>query len=496
MATLDTEVNKLEDNKAEVKVTIPAEEVTKSIAAAYKKAGKVRIPGFRPGKAPRRILENHYGGKEYFLAEATEEAVNTWFPLALDAENLIPLKKAEFSLDETVQEGEPYTFTGTIIVKPELELSSYEPVQVELPSDKVTEEEIDRQVESLREYYVTYDEVEGRVVKDGDTVVLDLETTLNGEPIEGLTSSGQQYEVGSKTMPDEFDKNILGMELGQEKEFDFGFDEDPLEVMGEGDKMHVKATVTSIRTKALPELTDAWVKATLDYEGVEDLREKISDSIQVQKSQQLPELKEVVCQHELVSRLVGEPPLEMVRIAEQGIYRDFFNMLQKRNMTFDQYLVNSDITPEEFQKDTQAQAFESSAASLALDALARNLGFTVSEEEVIAEFERSGATDPTKLYAEWKEGGRLPEIREGLLRVKAAQHLNDTAEVFDIGEKPEPKKAKKTKAKAKAADAEVESVDAKAGDDKAETKKPAAKKPRAKKAKVEDVTEAETKTEE
>ncbi|NLG10144.1 MAG: trigger factor [Coriobacteriaceae bacterium] len=487
MATLDTEVKKLEDNKVEVKVTVPVEEVAKSIATAYKNAGKVRIPGFRPGKAPRRVLENHYGGKEYFLAEATEEIVNIWFPRALDAEDLIPLKKAEFSLDETVQEGEAYTFIGTVIVKPELELSSYEPVQVELPSDKVSDEEIDQQVESLREYYVTYDEVEGRAACEGDTVILDLETTLKGEPVEGLTVSGQPYEVGSKAMPDEFDGNIVGMQVGEEKEFDFGFDEDLPEAEGENERMHVKATVTNIRTKVLPEVTDAWVKATLDYEGVEDLREKISDSIQVQKSQQMPDLKDVVCQNELVSRLVGEPSEEMVRNAEQSIYRDFFDMLQKRSMTFDQYLMNNDISPEKFQKDTQAQAKESSAASLALDALARNLGLAVSEEEIIAEFERSGIADSQKLYSEWKANGRLPEIREGLLRMKAARHLNDTAEVFDIGAKPEPKKAKKSKVKADNSKAE----DVKADSKKAEDKKPAVKKPRAKKAKAEAKDEAQ-----
>ena len=156
-------------------------------------------------------------------------------------------------------------------------------------------------------------------------------------------------------------------------------------------------------------------------------------------------------------------------------------MLKKRSMTFDQYLMNNDVSPEKFQKDTQAQATESSAASLALDALARNLGLTVSEEEIIAEFERSGVADSQRLYAEWKEGGRLPEIREGLLRMKAAQHLNETAEVFDIGTKPEPKKAKKSKAKAD--DGKVEA--GKANNDKTETKKPAAKKPRVKKAKAE-----------
>ena len=469
LATLDTKVKKLEDNKTELTVTIPAEEVTKGVAAAYKKAAKVRIPGFRLGKAPRHVLENYYGGKDYFLSEATEELINTWFPLALEAENLIPLKKAEFSLDILVVEGESYTFSAELIVKPDMELSSYEPVQVELPSDKVTEEEIERQIESLREYYISYDDVDGRVAQDGDTVILDLKSTLNGEIVEGLSTSGLPYEIGSKTMPEQFDENIKGMEVGEEKEFDFSFDEDPLEVMGEGDKMHVKAKLVSVRTKVLPEVTDAWVKATLDYEGVEDLRDKITVSIQSQKSQQLPELKEIVCQHELVSRLIGEPPSEMVRNAEQGIYRDFFNMLQKRNMSFDQYLINNDITPEEFQKDTKAQAFEGAAAGLALDALARHLELTVAEEEVIAEFEFSGAEDTQKLLAEWKESGRLPEIREGLLRMKAAQHLVSTAEVFDIGQKPEAKPVKKASAKKSAKASEKDAPIA-------ETKKTPAKK--------------------
>ena len=149
--------------------------------------------------------------------------------------------------------------------------------------------------------------------------------------------------------------------------------------------------------------------------------------------------------------------------------------------------MNNDNSPEKLQKDTQAQAKESSAASLALDALARNLGLAGSEEEIIAEFERSGIADSQKLYSEWKAYGRLPEIREGLLRMKAARHLYDTAEVFDIGAKPEPKKAKKSKVKADNSKAE----DVKADSKKAEDKKPAVKKPRAKKAKAEAKDEAQ-----
>lgn len=396
---METQSKKLEDNKLEITVSLTAEEVQKEIDAAYKQAGKSRIPGFRPGKAPRKILDNHFGGKEYFLAQATDELVQAFTPLSHDEHNLIPLSNPDFPELEMAVEGETFVYTYSIEVTPELELSSYEPVKIELPSAEPTEEEMQVQIETLLSYYMTSDE-EGNEVK--------------------------------------------------------------------------------------PELTDAWVKETLEFENVDEFKVRLEGSLREQKGQDLPMLREVRSTQELASRLLGEAPDTLTRQTEQENYRDLFQSLQQQRMTLDAYLEAYGFTSETFRDSMREQAETSAAMALALDAMARHLGLSISEEEIMTEFENSGVKDPAALYADWRKNGRLSEIRQGLARMKASQYVIDTAEVFapgtltpaeEINEKP-AKKTKKESAN-KADDAKAEKAppakakakkksEAKSGDEPAE----------------------------
>jgi len=475
---LDTTSKQLEDSRIELTVTIPSEDVDKGVAAAYKEAGKVRIPGFRPGKAPRHVLENAYGGKEYFLGKATDELVKATTPRAVDGAGFVILDDLKYGEIDLVAEGAPFVYTVTFVTAPVLGLSSYDPVQIELPSAEPEQEEIDRMTASMLEYYVTYDEVTGRAAQDGDTVTISLECTIDGKDLEGLTGDDRTYEVGAKTMPDDFDSNIKGMKIGEAKEFDCTFEDDPLtEVSEKGKTMHVKASLSAIRVKQLPELTDAWVKETIEYESVEEFKTRIAESIVARKETELPPLKEFRCSEELLARLEGEPSETMVKFTEQSIYQDFFASLQKQNMSFDQYLYENNVTPDQFRADMHTQAVNNAATTLALDAFARHLGLEVTDDDLFAEFENSGAPNPAKLLDEWRAAGRLSEVREGILRIKASRHVNETAEVFAEGKKPAAKAAKPPKA-TKAAKPKKEDAEKPAEEPVA---KPA-RKPRAKKA--------------
>jgi FKBP-type peptidyl-prolyl cis-trans isomerase (trigger factor) len=360
---LETKSKQLEGNKVELTVVLSAEEVDKEVKAAYKQAGKQRIPGFRPGKAPRKVLDNHFGGPEYFLANATDELVRDTAPLAVDAENLIALGSPDFKEFDLVKEGEAFEYGFTLEVTPQLELSSYDPIQIELPSAEPTPQELQIQLDSLLDYYATEDEEGNRVP---------------------------------------------------------------------------------------PELTDAWVKEVLEFESVDELNTRITDSIREQKEIDLPSLREFRSSTEIAKRLVGDIPESMVKQTEQDNYKDLFQSLQSQRVTLDTYLEANQLTPESFRDSMHEQARQSAAIALALDALGRNLGLTASDDEVKDEFLNSGAKDPESLFERWKENGRLSEIRQGLVRVKAAKHVYDTAEVFEPGTlKPSDETpAKKTTKKA------------------------------------------------
>ncbi|MDR0346894.1 MAG: trigger factor [Coriobacteriales bacterium] len=452
MATLETTSKRSDEDKIELTVTIPASEAQSAIDASYKKAGKARIPGFRPGKAPRRVLENYYGGKEYFQAQATDELLKKSLPLAIDAEGHVPLSKPEITELDLIEEGKDYCFTATFPVRPQFELSSYGPVQIELPSEEPTPEEIDQRVDVMLGYYIDFEDVTDRAVQGGDYLTLGMEITRDGQRIEGLSGEDLPYQLESGGMPASFDENLLGMEIGETREFDFLIPSQNAEEEGdEGKPMHVVATVKGIRTGIKPELTDAWVKEKIEFDSVDEFKGRIADSIRTQKQSDLAALRERLISEELALRLQGEPPSVLVAQTEQSVYRDFFTSLQQSGRTLDDFLASMNVTFDAFREDVKRQAIEITAQGLALDALARHLAYEATDDEVREEFASIDADDPEGRYQQWKEDGRLSEIREGLLRMKAARYINENAEVFEPGKKPAAKKAATKKAAGKKA---------------------------------------------
>jgi trigger factor len=451
MVALETTSKRNDEDKIELTVTISADEVQRHLNAAYREAGKVRIPGFRPGKAPRRVLENHYGGKEYFQAQATDELLKESLSLAIDAEGYVPLDKPELAELDLVEEGADYCYSTTFVVRPILELSSYEPVQIELPSDEPTPEEIESEIEVMLDYYIDFEKITDRPVVEGDFLALDMETTSGGERIEGISGEDIPYQMGTGSMPPAFEEHLIGMTIGETREFNIPLSAEERD-LPDGSELtelteltkpakpielaRVVATVKEISAKTKPELTDAWVKEKIEFDSVAEFRNRIADSIRARKQSELTSLRERLTSDELASRLRGEPSNLLITQTEQGIYRDFFATLQQNNQTLDGFLASADITPDAFRADIKKQATEVAAQALALDALARHLAFEVTEDEIREEFASSGAENPDELYRQWKENGRISEIREGMLRVKAARHLKESAEVFEPGEKP------------------------------------------------------------
>ncbi|MDR2587257.1 MAG: trigger factor [Coriobacteriales bacterium] len=471
----------------ELTVTIPADEVQKSIKTAYKEAGKVRIPGFRPGKAPRQVLENHYGGKEYFQAKATDELVNEKLPLAIDAEGHVPLDKPNVEELELVEEGSDYSFKASFTVRPILEVSSFDPLQIELPSEEATPEEIEQQLDTMLDYYADFAEVTDRPVEAGDFLILQIESTNGEERLEGLSGEAVPYQLGSGGLPASFDEHLIGAAIGETRTFDFSLNPEADGEAADAGATHVVATVKEIKTRIKPELTDAWVKEKIEFESVDELKSRIADSIKGRKQSELASLKEQLITEELAARLVGEPPALLLAQTEQGIYRDFFTSLQRRNQNFDDFLANTGLSPDAFRENIHEQAVLFASQALALDAFARHLALEVTEDEIRQEFVESGVGDPEALYQEWKDNGRISELREGILRMKATQHINENVEVLAPGTKPA---AAKTKTKSEAKPAAAKTKKAKATE-KAE-KEPGGKEtvtkkaPKAKKADTED----------
>ncbi len=491
---METKVEALQDNRVKVTVTVDAKDIDARIKKTYKDfAFKYNFPGFRKGKAPRQIIDNALGA-EAVRATVTDDVVNEIYPIAIDQNDIYPISKPEFDQDMgLVEGGKPFEFSLEVAVKPELELSNYDAVEIEMPAEGASDAEIDEQIEGLREHYYDYQDASAATkVKEESFMDLAMKATDDaGEEIPSMTTESRLYGLGTGLFPAEFDAELMGMKKGQSKSFTIDMPAEPTimtqSLVGKTEKINFEVEVKVVKNKVLPELTDEWVKETLGFDTVADLRDRISESIIQQKSDVLPRIKENLCLNALAERLEGEVPQAMTEDAEASLLQDFFQQLQRQGATFDAYLAQQGITPDQFKDDVKKQALDMTRQDLAIDAWARHFNMTATDEEVTAEFVKSGAEDPKALYEEWRKNGQLHMVKNGILRTNAVAEIMDKAIVTELapGEasKKEEKPAKKTTKKA--AKKEEAPADAEA------EKKPAAKKPAAKKAKKDEAEKAE-----
>ncbi|WP_251198474.1 trigger factor [Anaerotardibacter muris] len=452
---MNTTVEALEDNKVKLSFEIDAKDVNARIKQAYKDfAKRYNFPGFRPGKAPRPVVDNMLGA-DTVKAALTEDLVNDTYPLALDEHDLVPLFKPEFDLStEIVEEGKPFSFSTVIEVKPTYELTSYDPISVEIPAADATEEEIDAQIEELRNYYHDFKNANANTkVKPGEFVELTMKVTdKDGNELTQLSAENRLYELGVNLFPAAFDAELVGMKKGQEKSFDVDFTTDNSmlgQTLGE-DKgvLHFDVTVDAIKQKVLPDVTDEWAHNNFGFENLEDMRKQVAQSIKDQKEVNKTRRIENECLAALAARVEGEMPEGMRELQEVNLLQSFYAQLSQNGYTLDQYLDTMGLSNDQFKNDMKQQADDVVRQDMALDAWARHKGIEATDADVTAEFEKANVDDPVAVQAEWKVSGRIPLIREGVIRTKALNDVVETATVTEV----DAKEAKKTKdAKPKAA---------------------------------------------
>lgn len=482
---VETKVEALKDNRVKVTVTVDAKDIDVRIKKTYKDfAHKYNFPGFRAGKAPRPIIDNALGA-EAVVATVTDDVVNETYPRAIDGANVYPIGKPTFGDDMgLVEGGKSFVYTLEVDVKPELELSSYEPVAIEMPVDGATDAEIDEQIEGLREHYYDYEDAAAATkIKEDSYMDMSMKATDDsGEEIAAMTADSRLYGMGTGLFPATFDAELMGMKKGQTKSFAIDVPAEPTimtqPLMGKTAKINFDVEVKAVKNKVLPEVTEEWVKDTMGFEGVEDLRTRVADSIKEQKAEVLPRIKENQCLAVLADRLEGDVPESLCEEAETNLLQDFFQQLQRQGASFDAYLAQQGITPDQFKDDVKAQAKDMTRQDMALDAWARHFKMDVSDQDVVDEFEKSGAPEPKKLQEEWTKNGQLHMVRNGIARTNAAKDVMDTAVVTEL--KPGEAVKKEEKKPAKKAAAKKATKKDEIAEDAAE-KKPA-KKPAAKKA--------------
>jgi len=446
---VETKVELLEGNRAKVTVTIDEKTVTERIKKKYKEvARQYTIPGFRKGKAPRPVIDSALG-KDYVRAVVTDDVVNESYPFAIDEGGIYPIGKPDFAEEDMdlVEDGKVYTFVFEVDVKPTAELSSYDPIEIEMPSEHATDEQIDAEIDALLEHYKEYVNAPANTKVKADKHV-DLKITAtddNGENIDSITTESMQYGVGSGLFPETFDEQIIGMKKGETKQFTIAVPSEATAMtaplMGKTSEINFDVEVLAVKKEKVPELTDEWVKEKIGVDTVEDLRKEVAEEIESSLNSTLPRVKENRVLEQLADRYEGDVPEGLVEENETTLLQDFFNQLQRAGVTLDMYLQQQGITSGQFTDDIKQQAADMAKQDLALDAWAAHAGIEATDKDLLDEFAKAGATEPESMMEEWRKNGQMHLLRQGILRQKAALALVEAAVVTE--EKPEGKKAGK-----------------------------------------------------
>ena len=418
------------ENEATLKITAPAAEVNAGYKKAVQKiADQVNIPGFRKGKAPRAIIEMHYG-KEAVKQEAFEIVANKAYSEALDQEKLIPVSDPKVE-ESTFEEGKDMELTIKVTLKPEPELGEYKGLHVDKKEAEVTDEQVEAQIKDLlsRDAKMVVAE-EGAVIEKGDFAIIDFAGTVDGEPFSGGEGKGYPLEVGSNSFIPGFEDQLVGLSKGDSTDVEVTFPEEYFVKELAGKEAVFKVNIQDVKRKELPELNDEYVASKTDFKTVEELRANYKE--RMQKAAEANAKAEY--EHELIDLAVANAKFSVPEIMiEDKISQMVDEMkmsLESRKMSLDMYMQYTGLDMAKIRENQRPVAEENVKTDLVLDAIAKAEDIQVDMADVDAEIAAISAQHgaaPEEVKKIIKGNGTMGLLLANILRRKAAHVVIDSA---------------------------------------------------------------------
>lgn len=418
------------ENEATLKITAPAAEVNAGYKKAVQKiADQANIPGFRKGKAPRAIIEMHYG-KEAVKQEAFEIVANKAYSEALDQEKLIPVSDPKVE-ESTFEEGKDMELTIKVTLKPEPELGEYKGLHVEKKEVEVTDEQVDAQIKDMmgRDAKMVVAE-EGAVIEKGDFAIIDFAGTVDGEPFSGGEGKGYPLEVGSNSFIPGFEDQLVGLSKGDSTDVEVTFPEDYFVKDLAGKEAIFKVNIQDVKRKELPELDDEYVASKTDFKTVEELRANYKE--RMQKAAEANAKAEY--EHELIDLAVANAkfsvPEIMIEDKISQMVEEMKMSLESRKMSLDMYMQYTGLDMAKIRENQRPVAEENVKTDLVLDAIAKAEDIQVDMADVDAEIAAISAqhgASPEEVKKIIKGNGTMGLLLANILRRKAAHVVIDSA---------------------------------------------------------------------
>jgi len=420
-------VETLDDNRVKLSVEVDEETFDIAVDAAFKRIAKeVRMPGFRPGKAPRRLLEAQFGsavGRE----EALREAMPEYYAQAVIEHDVDVVAPPEIEITGGQEDG-PVQFDAVVEIRPSVSAAGYDGLRVEIPNPVASDEEIDEQIDNLRRNFAELSVVE-RPAGDDDHVTIDIEATHGDEPVPGLTTTDYDYLLGSGAVVPEIDENLRGASAGDEVEFSADHP-DP----EEEEPLQFSITVKEVKEAVLPDLDDEFAKANSEFETVEDLRADMADRMNTMRIQQANMAVQQNTAEALAALVTDEIPESMIENEINARIQDLVQRLQQQGMDVGAYLEAVGQTAETLAAEFREPAEQAVKVDLALRSVADLQGLVPDDDridEIIAEMAGPSGQDPDELKARLAEVGQISALRADLAKQAAMEWLTDNVELVD-----------------------------------------------------------------
>ena len=376
-----------EKNQYEIEFTVDAATFAAAVDRAYKKnVKKIRIDGFRPGKAPRHIIERLYG-KEVFYDDAINDVLPDAYEAAVKEAELDPVGHPEFEV-VSVSAEEGVTFKAKVGVKPMFELAGYTGIKAEKKVKRVLKKDIDEELERVRKRNARTVEITDRAAADGDTVNIDYAGTVDGVAFDGGTAAGQSLKLGSGQFIPGFEEQVVGKEIGTEFDVNVTFPTEyhAEELAGKAAVFHCK--LNGISTEELPALDDEFAKDISEFDTLEEYKADVKAKLQEKNAKAADdEVEQKLCEA-LIALVPDEIPEAMYVQETENFVRDQDNRLRMNGLDLKTYLQYMHMTLDDLRKQLRPQAEKQVKLRLALETIARQEALTVADDAIEAEYTR------------------------------------------------------------------------------------------------------------
>ncbi len=425
---MNVKTEDLGKNSFKITVEVEAEEFDKAYQQSYQKnKNRIQIQGFRKGKAPLALIEKVYG-PEVFYEDAADIVINETYSKAAEESGLDIVSRPEVDFDQ-IEKGKNFIYTAKVAVKSEVKLGNYKGIEVTKIEAEVTDAEIDAEIEKLRDQNARNITIEDQPVADKDIIKLDYEGSVDGVPFEGGKAEDAELVIGSHTFIDNFEEQLIGMNIGDEKEINVTFPEEYHAENLKGKAAVFKCKINSITRKEVPEADDEFAQEVSEFDTLAEFKEDMKKKLLENKKNEINRTKEDEAIAKLIETSEMDVPDAMVENEARNMAENFAQRVQAQGMPFEQYLKYTGMDAKAFVNQMKPQALTRIKSRLVLEAVVKAEIIEATPEEIDAEF--SATAEQYKMekskIQEMIVGKELENFKLDIAVGKAAEFIRDAA---------------------------------------------------------------------